>query len=236
LGTAALEPNTRYIWGAIDAADYEPAQSFTTGPGPKAAVPFPAVEVEVTAVRPSVGGGDCAAIKEGTVEVTVSATSEPWIFLPENTNDLPARIEGGTTEFKWGTIDAATCFGIQQINWAGEIVDTDVDVCVPEPLDAGPDGDSFDGSANSDVTTNDVSASADATTDAAADFSNATSEPILEPSPTDAGTPQPDAEKNALVIDESGCSCRTVSGTSSPAAGWAGLVLVGLIGRRRRRS
>lgn len=134
--SAHLEPNTRYVWGSSgDFVDYP--QAFVTGSGPETPLPMPSMTVELGPARLALGGGDCATYKAARVTVEFEASSDRWLLISGNPNDQPHFVLPGETSATWEALDYERCFDLQQVNFAGEVVTIDRQLCIEDPVPEG---------------------------------------------------------------------------------------------------
>lgn len=226
-GSAELEPNTRYAVWLNDPAFTSKPSTFTTGPEAHTPKAVPVLDAEVTSVRPGRGTSDCVFQKAGIIEVSFEPSDEPWVLLSGNSYDIPRLITDGAASVAWETVDPATCFKLEQMNWAGEVVMTNEPVCVPEPV--------LDGGVIVDAATALPADAAVLPTDSRELGSVEAGPDDVSPPPehTDAGASE--ACVAPAAENDEGCGCRAGVQTPSTASGFAGLLAFALVSRRRRR-
>lgn len=242
--TAALEPNTEYRWGNVDPTFDAVEFRFHTGAGERTPQALPTLHVESPSARRSSGGGDCASTRAAQIEASFGAGAEPWVLLSTNPNDFPILIGPGETTASWESIDPEDCLQFQQVNWAGEVSDPNVEVCIPAPSDAGPIDGSVgmpDEAGTSTHSDEDSSHDGDTAIVTSAANGSSTRDSDSEPSatsdgvnPADAGATDAGSPGNASSDGSSGCSCRTAPSAPTASVLWGGLLLGALLTRRRR--
>lgn len=226
-GSAELEPNTRYAVWLNDPAFTSKPSTFTTGAASSTPSAVPVLDAEVTSVRPGRGTVDCVFQKAGTIEVTFDPSDEPWVLLSGNAYDTPRLVGAGTASVTWETVDPATCFKLEQMNWAGEVIATNEPVCVPEPAVDG--GVVLDAAVTFPV-------------DAATPPTDSWELGSVEAGPDDVSPPRTEADAGSseacvapAADEDEGCGCHAGARTPSTSASWACLLVLALLTQRRRR-
>lgn len=113
------------------------SEVFTTGDSVREPQPLPDVTVEYGGLEDSGGVGSCASLFYAGLTAKFAASQEPWLLWPTNPFDMPLFVGAGRTELTWDSIDPTECFILRQVNWAGQVSTTDVEVCVPPPSGPG---------------------------------------------------------------------------------------------------
>lgn len=258
IGTAALEANTRYEWGIYDIQAWsEGPQFFETGDGPRTPAPVPSVTVSVADVDWNAGRGECGAAVPFTMSAEFEASPEPWVLVLDNNAENPVVVESGSTSEEWWTTEFDDCVGVTQLNWAGEAFDPDIQVCPPKrpnddasPGEPSPSNDTRDAVTGPDTwdlltggeDSGDIAAplNQDASVVPHDDTSEAPSQDTSEGSvPTLSrdrdGSVDGDETAGDSSTDSADCSCRVGANGSPASAAGLGMLVLGLLGRRRRR-
>lgn len=219
-GTAELQPQSQYALWTNDPTFSSRPLTFRTGDGPATPKPVPQLTARVTALSPAFDGGACESLSPATIELQFSSTGEPWILVPLTSHDGPFLIDADSETFTWTSDAPPACFRLEQMNWAGERSQADIEVCLPlpatEPHEAGVDAgatshDAGDGS--TELPDRDASA-----------------RPLPDGS---FGAPDPDEETPAS--DDGGCGCRMGTRDDATMGGILGLLVAALFAKRHRK-